>query len=132
MPRADDSPSGTGAAEEPEDREEPGEPEEDGLRAQGIARERTELSWNRTGLAAAAAIVVMLRHLWPLHGAGSAVALALVAAGAVAWSRGMAMAWRGADRATGGPTDPSTFRMLSLGTFILALVAFVIGALMPG
>jgi hypothetical protein len=115
----------------PGEPEEPEDPEEGALRAQGIARERTELSWNRSGLAAAAAIVVMLRHLWPLRGAGSAVALALVAGGAVAWSCGMAMAWRGANVETGGPTSPSTFRMLTLGTFILALVAFAIGAFLP-
>lgn len=102
------------------------------MRAQGIARERTELAWNRSGLAAAAAIVVMLRHLWPLHGAASAVALGLVAAGALAWSCGMAMAWRGArDVAAAGPTDPSTFRVLTLGTFLLAAVAFAIGAFLP-
>jgi hypothetical protein len=43
----------------------------------------------------------------------------------------MAMAWRGANVETGGPTSPSTFRMLTLGTFILALVAFAIGAFLP-
>jgi uncharacterized membrane protein YidH (DUF202 family) len=109
-----------------------GEAEEGSLGEEGIARERTDLAWNRSGLAAAGAVVVMLRHLWPLHGAGSVAAISLVAAGGIAWSCGMVMAWRGArDVAAGGPTNPSTFRVLTLGTFILAVVAFVIGAVLP-
>ena len=52
----------------------------------GLARERTELAWNRSGLAVAACLAVILRHSWPLRGTGEIVALACMSAGAVVWA----------------------------------------------
>ena len=39
----------------------------------GLARERTALSWNRSGLAIIVCIAVVLRHLWPLNGTDETV-----------------------------------------------------------
>jgi uncharacterized membrane protein YidH (DUF202 family) len=99
----------------------------------GLARERTDLAWNRSGLAVLGAITILLRHLWPLRGDKSVVALVLIAAGAVWWVAGMRLAQRarlGAG-AEGGPST-STCRMLTIGTVALALAGFLLGVLSPG
>lgn len=52
----------------------------------GLARERTELAWNRSGLAVAACIAVILRRIWPLRGTDQVVALVCISAGALIWA----------------------------------------------
>ena len=52
----------------------------------GTARERTLLAWNRSGLSALICIAVLLRHLWPLNGTGSVVALIVIAVAAFVWA----------------------------------------------
>jgi uncharacterized membrane protein YidH (DUF202 family) len=94
---------------------------------QGLARERTDLAWNRSGLAVLVAVAVLLRHLWPLDGYKSALALGLIAAGAAAWAVGMRMARR-ANLASGGSGmlgEPAC-RMLTVGTVVLAGAGLVL------
>ncbi len=55
---------------------------------EGLTQERTDLAWNRSGLAFVACIAVLLRRIWPLRGADQIVALACISAGAFAWSHG--------------------------------------------
>jgi uncharacterized membrane protein YidH (DUF202 family) len=103
------------------------DPEVPTPRDPGLARERTDLTWNRSGLAALVAVAVMLRHLWPLDGYKSALALALIAAGAAVWAVGMRMARR-ADRAAGegGVLGERAGRILTAGTVVLAGAGFVL------
>ena len=99
-------------------------------RDSGLARERTDLAWNRSGLAVVATVAIVLRRLWPLHGDREFIALALIAVGAVAWVVGMRLGRRiaraaGTDRTLG----ESGCRMLTTGTLALALAGFVVGVL---
>ncbi len=96
----------------------------------GLARERTDLAWNRSGLAVAATVAIVLRQLWPLHGGREVVALALIAAGAVVWAVGMRLG-RGLTRARGdqGPMDETVCRVLTAGTVVLAVAGLVAGIL---
>ncbi|MGP0030672.1 MAG: DUF202 domain-containing protein [Acidimicrobiales bacterium] len=98
----------------------------------GLAHDRTDLAWNRSGLAVVVAVAIMLRHLWPLDGYKSVLALVLIAAGAVVWALGMRQALRTKADPDHSVLGMPTCRMLMLGTVILAAAAFVVGAVLPG
>jgi hypothetical protein len=105
---------------------------EEGASDSGLARERTDLAWSRSGLSVAATVAVTLRRLWPLNGDKAVVALVLIAIGAIIWVAGMQIGrrWRfGAQ--TGGSVAASTCRMLTIGTLVLAGAAFVVGLILP-
>lgn len=105
---------------------------EGGPRDPGLARERTELAWSRSGLSVAVTVAVTLRRLWPLTGDKAVVALVLIAVGAVIWVLGMQLGRRkrlGAG--VGGAVTASTLRMLTIGTLLLAVAAFVVGLILP-
>ncbi len=95
----------------------------------GLARERTDLAWNRSGLAVAVTVAIVLRRLWPLHGNREVLALALIATGAVIWAVGMRLG-----RLTQPHQDDRTLgerscRLLTIGTLVLAVAGFVAGVL---
>jgi uncharacterized membrane protein YidH (DUF202 family) len=93
----------------------------------GLARERTDLAWNRSGLAALVVVAILLRHLWPLEGARSVLAFVLIAVGAGAWALGMHAARRNRKGATGDPVlGPEVCRMLTVGTVLLALAGLLL------
>jgi uncharacterized membrane protein YidH (DUF202 family) len=54
----------------------------------GLARERTALAWQRTGLSSAAAGAVCLKGFWGGHVVGLVLAGLLVATGALAYAAG--------------------------------------------
>lgn len=95
------------------------------------AAARTELAWNRSGLAVLVCISVLLRRLWPLDRTGTVVALFLIAAGATVWSVGLYVARRSAGRGPSAPMGDTTARLLSFGAFALAAAAFVLGFFPP-
>jgi hypothetical protein len=98
----------------------------------GLARERTELAWSRSGLSVAVTVAVTLRRLWPLTGDKAVVALVLIAVGSTIWALGMLLGRRGRLRAgAGGAATALTYRMLTIGTLILAAAAFVVGLILP-
>jgi uncharacterized membrane protein YidH (DUF202 family) len=98
----------------------------------GLARERTELAWSRSGLAVAVTVAVTLRRLWPLTGDKAVVGLVLIAVGAAVWVVGMQLGRRARTLNDGtGVLATSTFRMLTAGTIILALAGFVTGLVLP-
>jgi hypothetical protein len=99
-------------------------------RDSGLARERTDLAWNRSGLAVTVTVAIVLRRLWPLHGDRAVVALALIAIGAVTWVVGMHLGRSISSSArAGGTLGESACRMLTIGTFLLATAGFVVGIL---
>ena len=91
----------------------------------GLARERTELAWNRSGLAVLVAVAVLLRRLWPLEGYRTALAVGFIAVGAVAWAVGMQLARRRPAPGGGTLTDTAC-RALTVGTLALAVAGFVL------
>jgi len=98
----------------------------------GLARERTELAWSRSGLAVAVTVAIILRRLWPLTGDRAVVALAIIAIGAILWAVGMQLGRR--TRLGGGREDAltaSSCRMITIGTLVLAGAGFVVGVALP-
>jgi len=95
-----------------------------------FAGERTILAWNRSGLAAVVCIAVLLRHTWPLRGTGQDAPLGLIAAAAIAWAGGfLASTASNAHRGRDVVLGPTIFRLMTAGTVVLAVVAFVLGLL---
>jgi uncharacterized membrane protein YidH (DUF202 family) len=92
----------------------------------GLARERTQLAWNRSGVAVLVVVVILLRHLWPLEGARSVLALVLIAVGAGAWAVGMLLARRSRNEEGGAALDLAHGQMLTIGTVVLALAGLVL------
>jgi uncharacterized membrane protein YidH (DUF202 family) len=97
----------------------------------GLAGERTELAWNRSGLAVLVCVSVLLRWIWPLNRTSARVALGLIAAGAVVWGLGLQAGRRTARLALRPKLTNQTARLLSLGTVALAAGAFVLGFFPP-
>ncbi len=100
------------------------------MRDPGLARERTALAWNRSGLALLVAVAIMLRRLWPLEGTTTVVIIIILSAGAILWAVGMLLSRRPRlDVSTNGVATRSHFRILTLGTLVLALAGFLLGLL---
>ncbi len=98
----------------------------------GLARERTVLAWNRSGLAAVVCIAVLLRRIWPLHGEAQTLALGLIAASAIVWALvllGVVTARSG--HAAQAVMDRRVFRLMTLGTVVLAVTGFVLAFAAP-
>ncbi len=98
----------------------------------GLARERTELAWSRSGLAVVVTVAIILRRLWPLSGDKAVVALVIIAIGAILWVAGMQLGRRtrlgmGSDTAL----TTSSCRMITVGTLVLAGAGFVVGVALP-
>ena len=96
----------------------------------GLARERTDLAWNRSGLAVAVTVAIIVRRLWPLSGRKAVLVLALIGAGAAVWVIAM---WLGRSVRSrdqvGTALSESTCRALTAGTLLLALGAFMVSFL---
>jgi uncharacterized membrane protein YidH (DUF202 family) len=86
-----------------------------------LAAERTQLAWNRSGLAVVVVVAIMVRRLWPLGSSSAFALLVVVAAGSLAWAAGMLLV-RGAGDQSGIPRLMGTTacRMLTAGTLALA------------
>jgi uncharacterized membrane protein YidH (DUF202 family) len=99
----------------------------------GLARERTDLAWNRSGLAVIACIAVLLRWIWPLHGNDEVVILASISAGGVIWALALSVGRFASSRKTRerGPLSPWRARAITVATLALALAAFVLGFFSP-
>jgi uncharacterized membrane protein YidH (DUF202 family) len=103
------------------------EPDDDGL-----SPERTVLAWNRSGMAFLIAIAALGRKIWPIDQANHGwVLLALgIATAAFAGSLLLAARLRTRARYSGHTIDPHAFGLISAGTVVLAMAAFVL-ALFP-
>ena len=84
------------------------------------------LAWNRSGVAVVVCTAVVLRHLWPLHGAGQGVAFGATAVVATVWAGAlMAFTTSGHDR-LGLPWRQRTFALTTVGTVVLAVLALAL------
>ena len=99
----------------------------------GLARERTHLAWNRSGLAVVACIAVLLRRIWPLHGTDQVVALACISVGALAWAAALTVGRTVTRHVPSSSPHMSErrARVLTAGTVILALAGLLLGLLSP-
>ncbi len=104
----------------------PGEPDS------GLAEERTELAWNRSGLAVVVVVAIMLRRLWPLDDEATFAVLIVLASGSLAWAVGMVLARRGGQERTGsGVMGITACRYLTAGTLALAAAGVLLAFLAP-
>ena len=98
----------------------------------GLAPERTQLAWSRSGLAALICIAVLFRHIWPLHGDNQILALACVSAAAVVWAAAL-LVGQARSRRAGGERRLSVAQAgaITAATLALAVAAFVLGLFPP-
>ncbi len=106
-------------------------PAPDGEWDEGLAPERTQLAWGRTGLAVLVAVGVLARRVWSLHGGFGVVALVMVSIGALVWLVGMRRS-RALEESMvpHGTDDAGAFRLVATGTVLLALGGLVFGVLL--
>jgi len=98
-----------------------------------LYEERTELAWNRSGLALLAAFAILARRVWSDDTTISSdtVAVALLAAACLGWAIGT-VGWRLVHRtnartdAEPRPRAPRELLAVTLGTVALALAGLVI------
>ena len=95
----------------------------------GLARERTVLAWNRSGLAVIVCIAVVLRHLWPLKGTDESVALGIIAAAAITWA--LAILALRSGRSDGSPGGHRPFGLMTVATVVLAVGGITVTLLTP-
>jgi len=105
----------------------------DGEWDEGLAPERTQLAWGRTGLGVMVAVAVLVRNVRTLDGAAGAAGaagLVLVGAGALVWLAGMRASRRLEESmAPHGVAGTRAFSMIAGGTLLLALGGLVFGVL---
>jgi uncharacterized membrane protein YidH (DUF202 family) len=102
-------------------------------RDHGLAGERTQLAWNRSGLAFVVCIAVLVRRIWPLQGTDQIVALAGISAGSFAWALAL---WVGRVQARVEPgqqrrLSPRRATVITAGTLALALAALALALAPP-
>jgi uncharacterized membrane protein YidH (DUF202 family) len=98
----------------------------------GLARERTVLAWNRSGLALVVCIAVLLRHVWPLEGVGELIAVAAIAGAGVVWAVGLyTFSASAAGRLDDSVASEKVFRSLTIGALLLAVAAFLLAFFAP-
>ena len=89
----------------------------------GLAHERTDLAWNRSGLAVVACVAVLLRRIWPLQGTDQIVALVCISAGAFAWALALSLG-----RLVGGRKNEERWRLSPRRAVIITVGTLALGA----
>jgi putative membrane protein len=100
----------------------------------GLAAERTDLAWNRSGLALLACGAAVLRGFPPAgFSARHVVGVVILVLGGFTWAMG---AYEARRRSRAAPARPVATRRdllpVALGTTGVGLAAFVVAALYPG
>lgn len=94
----------------------------------GLAPERTALAWNRTGIAFVVAIAALGRRVWPIDETNHGWVVLALGSAALAVLGGLAVARRVRphDRYAGRTMHDHAFRLVSVGTLLLAVAAFIL------
>ena len=94
----------------------------------GLAEERTNLAWKRSGIALLGAFAVLSRRVWSGDPTSAdVIALALLGVAACGWSVGI-LGWRLAHdrRSEAQPRRPGELLAVSIGTVALAGAGLVV------
>jgi uncharacterized membrane protein YidH (DUF202 family) len=94
----------------------------------GLAEERTNLAWTRSGIALLGAFAILVRRVWTGNPAtGDLVALALLGVAGFGWAVGI-LGWRLAHhrRDEAQPRRPGELLAVSIGTVALAAAGLVV------
>jgi uncharacterized membrane protein YidH (DUF202 family) len=103
----------------------------DGDWDEGLAPERTQLAWGRTGLAVVVVVGVLARRVWTLNGGAGIAGLILVALGALVWLAGMRASRRlEQEMEPHGLTGQGAFGLITAGTLLLAVGGLVFGVIL--
>jgi uncharacterized membrane protein YidH (DUF202 family) len=99
----------------------------------GLPGERTDLAWNRSGLAFVACIAVLLRRIWPLRGTDQVVALVCISLGSFAWAIALSLGHTLRNRSieARGRLTPRTATVITAGTLALAVAALALSLVGP-
>jgi hypothetical protein len=97
----------------------------------GLPGERTELAWNRSGLAVVACVAVLVRRIWPLRGTDLVVALACISGGAFAWAVALSVGRARSGTAARRRLSPKRAAYLTAGTLALAGAGIVLALVTP-
>ena len=98
---------------------------------EGLAPQRTQLAWGRTGLAVAVALAVLARRAWSVGGGFEAAALVLVGVGGLVWLVGMRESRDlHIHMEPHGLVGTRAFSLVTAGTLLLAVGATVLGLLL--
>jgi uncharacterized membrane protein YidH (DUF202 family) len=102
-------------------------------REASLFRERTDLAWNRSGLAVVVAAAVLLRRLWPLQGTRQVVAVICISIGATCWALAVVWGRHSAQRAGAlrQPLSERRARAMTASTLAFAAGAFAFGFFPP-
>ncbi len=93
---------------------------------EGLAPERTQLAWGRTGLALLLAVGVIARKVWSLTGPVEVAAMVMVGVGAVSWAVGMRLSRRlHPEMAPRGLDGGRAFALVTAGTLVFAVGGLV-------
>ena len=100
---------------------------------EGMYLERTTLAWSRTGIGLLVCVAALGRRVWPLDRTDHKLALFTVAVGGLIAAYAMITASRAADAPMHVPEtgEAPKLRLISIGTFVLAVGAFVLGLFPP-
>jgi len=95
---------------------------------EGLAPQRTQMAWGRTGLAMVVAIAVLARRAWELGGTFEVAALTFVSLGGLVWLVGMRESRDlHLHMEPHGLTGVRGFGLVTAGTLLLAVGAMVFG-----
>jgi uncharacterized membrane protein YidH (DUF202 family) len=99
----------------------------------GLTNERTDLAWNRSGLAFAVCAAVLVRRIWPLQGTDRFIALACLSIGAIAWGLALSVGRALLSRTPVERSHLSSRRatVITTGTIALSLAALVLALFPP-
>jgi uncharacterized membrane protein YidH (DUF202 family) len=90
--------------------------------AAGLAPERTELAWDRSGLAVLVAAAVLGRRVWPLDSTTRQLGAAAIVVGIALWSTALLFT---SHRAASAPRAPEhEFRRMLAATLTFAVAGF--------
>lgn len=108
-------------------------PGADGDHDEGLAPERTQLAWGRTGLAVVVAVGVLARRVWTLSGWVDVLGLVVVGVGSLVWLVGM-LDSRGRETAMEphGMHGRTAFSLITAGTLLLAVGGLVFAVYVRG
>jgi uncharacterized membrane protein YidH (DUF202 family) len=99
---------------------------------EGLAPQRTQLAWGRTGLAVAVSVAVLARRVWTVGGGFELAALVAVGVGALVWLIGMRQSRDlHIHMEPHGLVGTRAFALVASGTLLLAVGAAIFGILLP-
>jgi uncharacterized membrane protein YidH (DUF202 family) len=98
----------------------------------GLAAERTDLAWNRSGLSLVACGAAVLRGLadTPLSRSDVTVGGCILALGVLTWALGIWHSHRRRGRGADG-TSPADLLPITIGVTFVGVAAFVLAAVAP-